>query len=807
MVYSNRIVNTRKWSDRESPIATLTGLPVPRDKHWHVFGAYCLFYINKENRVGTFAPPSEMGIWVGQSPHVPGGSLVCPIEWDSEQQVFIIHEVVDAVTVKVYDTVFPLRMKPRDGKYGSQELDTFVERVFSPMQQVVIEEELASESKGSADCDSSSESLSAGDSEAAEPEVQPVEGGGLGDPEYSEVEKVLDRRERGGAVQYKIKWKGWNNRYNCWRDEGDLDCKDLIDQYNLAYQTLSQKQVCRQCILMMTALAAAGSVASSEQALGMEREQVEEAVGRLLRRQRLPGEVSEYVEGYNTELEHMLSRRLRLLEPQEEMRVRVTDQIVPLRMLLESKKDGRKKARLVLQGFKEPREWDVDSNVSPVASSSTIRSLVFCGGSQTDVLSSIDVSVAFLQSAEYGEDEPPRYVSYKPYQGAKEYVFQLRGPVYGQRSAPRAWYRTISEWMVNSQKFDQGKDEPCVFRHPDTGFTVVLFCDDFLCRGSVEETRKFYDRLMTDFQCKDPTYLDTDQPITFTGIRIGQVETGGQTVYTMDQESDMLEFLAQKGLDGERLRDNPMADRKTLLNKEPINENMQSWCRSVVGGLHYYARGTRWDISFPVSRIGVCMEPPTAGTVAAIEHLAGYLRKHSGFRLVGKKNPGVDDYTAMCDASFCGDSELTSKSQTGVLGCLNGVPIHWRSNRQPKTVLSPTVAEIYALSVGVNDARLMGWVLKECGAEAGAVEIQVGTDSTGAKSFKEDTCPTSKIRGNFSYREDWVQELKDENEIKITKVEARNMIADIMTKCYETYKYKARVEQIRDLAGDSWRRI
>ena len=39
MVYSNRIINTRKWSDRESPIATLTSLPVPKDKHLHVFGA------------------------------------------------------------------------------------------------------------------------------------------------------------------------------------------------------------------------------------------------------------------------------------------------------------------------------------------------------------------------------------------------------------------------------------------------------------------------------------------------------------------------------------------------------------------------------------------------------------------------------------------------------------------------------------------------------------------------------------------------------------------------------------------------
>ena len=74
--------------------------------------------------------------------------------------------------------------------------------------------------------------------------------------------------------------------------------------------------------------------------------------------------------------------------------------------------------------------------MSPVAYPSTVRSLVFMGGKADDVLSSIDVSVAFLQSEEYGPGEKPRYVSYKPFPGAREYVFQLRGPVYGQRSAP-----------------------------------------------------------------------------------------------------------------------------------------------------------------------------------------------------------------------------------------------------------------------------------------------------------------------------------------------------------------------------------
>ena len=113
------------------------------------------------------------------------------------------------------------------------------------------------------------------------------------------------------------------------------------------------------------------------------------------------------------------------------------------------------------------------------------------GGEKTDVLSSIDISVAFLQSELYGPDETPRYVSYKPHAGAREYVFQMTGPVYGQRSAPGAWYSTVTQWLVQQMGSKQGKNEPCLFIHPITQHRVVLFRDDFLRRGSKDVSERF----------------------------------------------------------------------------------------------------------------------------------------------------------------------------------------------------------------------------------------------------------------------------------------------------------------------------
>jgi hypothetical protein len=146
----------------------------------------------------------------------------------------------------------------------------------------------------------------------------------------------------------------------------------------------------------------------------------------------------------------------------------------------------------------------------------------------------------------------------------------------------------------------------------------------------------------------------------------------------------------------------------------------------------------------------------------------------------------------MTDSNHHGDPRFTSKSQSGVIILLNGIPVHWRSNRQPRSTLSPAESEIYALSTGVKDSRLFHWVLEEFTNIETVYPIQVLTDSTGARSFQRDTCPGTRLRGCFDFREKWVEELREQGQFGTELVSDSNNLADIFTKCLSNVEFVLR---------------
>ena len=107
-----------------------------------------------------------------------------------------------------------MRTKGAAANHWADQKDTDTESESEVDKQTVLPDVIEADSPYNSDCDN------------------PIATSNPFKPGYAEVEGIVDRRQHKGILQYKVKWKGWNNRYNCWRDEGELECSGLIDRYN-----------------------------------------------------------------------------------------------------------------------------------------------------------------------------------------------------------------------------------------------------------------------------------------------------------------------------------------------------------------------------------------------------------------------------------------------------------------------------------------------------------------------------------------------------------------------------------------------
>ncbi|GJU51835.1 retrovirus-related pol polyprotein from transposon TNT 1-94 [Tanacetum coccineum] len=140
----------------------------------------------------------------------------------------------------------------------------------------------------------------------------------------------------------------------------------------------------------------------------------------------------------------------------------------------------KNKARLVAKGYRQEEGLDFEESFAPVARLEAIRIFLANAASKNITVYQMDVKTAFLN----GELKEEVYVSQpkgfidpdRPH-----HVYRLKKALYRLKQAPRAWYNTLSKFLL-AQRFSKGVVDPTLFIRKTGKHTlhVQIYVDDII---------------------------------------------------------------------------------------------------------------------------------------------------------------------------------------------------------------------------------------------------------------------------------------------------------------------------------------
>ena len=220
-----------------------------------------------------------------------------------------------------------------------------------------------------------------------------------------------------------------------------------------------------------------------------------------------------------------------------------------------------------------------------------------------------------------------------------------------------------------------------------------------------------------------------------------------------------------------------------LHNKESLlNPQEHTKYQSLVGSLLYVNRMTRLDISLHVNLLGRRTSSPTKENMRTARQLGQYLASTKTEGLTIKIEKPEAQIVLYADASYGGEN---SRSQSGSLVTLYGVPVMWSSRRQDVVSMSITEAEYIACSETAKDSQWITQFLLELGVNQNKDGTKLiptlYTDNEAAHEFMKTQTFHRRTR-HIEHRFHYILELVDQKAIQITGIKGKVNPADPLTK-------------------------
>ncbi|GJZ47884.1 putative ribonuclease H-like domain-containing protein [Tanacetum coccineum] len=171
--------------------------------------------------------------------------------------------------------------------------------------------------------------------------------------------------------------------------------------------------------------------------------------------------------------------------------------------VLKNKRDERgivirNKARLVAQGYTQKEEIDYKEVFAPVARIEAVRLFLAYALYMGFIVYQMDVKSAFLYGTIYEEvhvKQPPSFEDPE----FPDRVYRVEKAMYGLHQEPRAWYGTLSKYLLDNG-FQRGTIDQTLFirKHKGELLLVQVYVDDIIFGSSNPKLCKEFEVLMHD---------------------------------------------------------------------------------------------------------------------------------------------------------------------------------------------------------------------------------------------------------------------------------------------------------------------
>ncbi|GJQ92846.1 putative ribonuclease H-like domain-containing protein [Tanacetum coccineum] len=436
----------------------------------------------------------------------------------------------------------------------------------------------------------------------------------------------------------------------------------------------------------------------------------------------------------------------------------------------------RNKARLVAQGHRQEEGIDYDEVFAPVARIEAIRIFLAFASYMGFIVYQMDVKSAFL----YGKIDEEVYVSQPPGFIDPKYpkkVYKVVKALYGLHQAPRAWYATLSTFLLKNG-YRRGTIDKTLFIKKDKHdiILVQVYVDDIIFGSTKKSWCDEFEALM-----KSRFQMSSMGELTFfLGLQVKQKEDG----IFISQDKYVAEILKKFDFVSVKTASTPIETQKPLVKDEEASDVDVHLYRSMIGSLMYLT-ASRPDIMFAVCACSKFQVNPKTSHLSVVKRIFRYLK---GKPKLGLWYPRVSsfDLEAYSDSDYAG-ANLDRKSTTGGCQFLGRRLISWQCKKQTIVATSTTEAEYVAAA---NCCGQVLWIqnqMLDYGFNFMNTKIYIDNEST--ICIVKNPVYHSKTK-HIAIRHHFIRDAYEKKLIQVLKIHTDDNVADLLTKAFDVSRFQ-----------------